>query len=456
MVFTYFKRAKFTSDEFTAFNFYLALYLASDIEEDVDEYKYEIFPWALGAKWRTKFSSFLRKRDALLKRIGYRAIVSRKCCEEVMSFISDHYAWKRERSEDHGGATRAYLITRGRRFLSSKSNLEEEELNLPRGPHEKPRPCPLCFVNKMNMNISKYISPATPSIKYLNQSVFYNNSQPLLLNRTALTASETSTLSVDTSETSGYSSNMTDTISSDSSFYSNTTMDSTLASSKKDVTIRPREAFLESSLVKTLTDASNAKKPKTPRKLKDQNNNDFNFANQNQKILVQDQNNNNVYISTLVDLNSQMPATKQNLKFPSVASANYYEVAPSDEEEEEEDDDEDEDEEDEDEVFANGSEKTIHIKTGNQTSRRLNQRRSLHHHHHHHYHKYANNNNNAAAGGALSKKKLNFSLSANTTFSSECSFNTSSLSSSTVNLTHIQFNDQLVPRDSILIAKNLI
>jgi len=148
MVFTYFKRAKFNLQEYTKDHFYLALYLASDIEEDIDEYKYEIFPWALGTGWRSQFSSFLRRRDALLRRIGYRAIVSRKCCEEVMSFKSDHYAWKRERAEDHGGATRAYLINRSKRFLLSKSNLEDDELNLPRLPEESPRPCPLCLLNR--------------------------------------------------------------------------------------------------------------------------------------------------------------------------------------------------------------------------------------------------------------------------------------------------------------------
>jgi len=146
MVFTYFKRAKFNLQEYTLEHFYLALYLASDIEEDVDEYKYEIFPWALGNSWRSNFSGFLRKRDALLRRIGYRAIVSRKCCEEVMSFKAEHDAWKRERAEDHGGATRAYLISRSKRFLSS--NLDDEDLNYPRLAHEAPRPCPLCLLNR--------------------------------------------------------------------------------------------------------------------------------------------------------------------------------------------------------------------------------------------------------------------------------------------------------------------
>ena len=121
MVFTYFIRAGYhTAAHFTQMNFYIALYLASDIEEDIDEYKYEIFPWALGHKWRAKFSAFLRKRDEFLLRIGYRAIVSRKCCDEVMSIDPNNKVWKRERNEDHGGATRAYMVSRSRRIMSTK------------------------------------------------------------------------------------------------------------------------------------------------------------------------------------------------------------------------------------------------------------------------------------------------------------------------------------------------
>ncbi|XP_076023876.1 speedy protein A [Genypterus blacodes] len=130
MTFVYFKRACFTVTEYNRRNFFIGLYLANTMEEDEEEVKYEIFPWALGRTWRRHFPHFLKQRDKLWARIQYRAAVSRRCCEEVMAIVPSHFVWQRQRAEHHGGAQRQYG--------------DQDRPPAPRGPWASPKPCALC------------------------------------------------------------------------------------------------------------------------------------------------------------------------------------------------------------------------------------------------------------------------------------------------------------------------
>ncbi|XP_068683106.1 speedy protein A-like [Montipora capricornis] len=132
MVYTYFRRAELGRREYNRMNFFLALFLANDMEEDEEEEKYDIFPWALGKNWRELYPNFLRKRDMFWRKIGYRAVVSRLTCDEIMSIVADHPIWRRTRRNHHGGAWREYM--RDANSLCTS----------PRGPGAAPFQCTKC------------------------------------------------------------------------------------------------------------------------------------------------------------------------------------------------------------------------------------------------------------------------------------------------------------------------
>nr|XP_053642275.1 uncharacterized protein LOC128695590 isoform X2 [Cherax quadricarinatus] len=132
MVFTYFVRAGLKCHQYSKENFFAALYLAHDMEEDEEELKYEVFPWALGHRWRKTYPSLLRKRDDIFWAIDCRAVVSKRCCDQVMEMQPDHWMWERERPIYHGGAHREHLR-------------HPVDNGHPRGPDKSPLQCQKCL-----------------------------------------------------------------------------------------------------------------------------------------------------------------------------------------------------------------------------------------------------------------------------------------------------------------------
>ncbi|XP_031559894.1 speedy protein A-like [Actinia tenebrosa] len=140
MVYTYFRRGKLQRREFNRLNFFVALYLANDMEEDEEDDKYDIFPWALGKRWRELYPQFLVRRDILWKKMEYRAVVSRQTCEEVMMIVPDHPIWWRSRRPHHGGAWRDNSIS------------DVDPSSSPRGPGSSPVICSKCRVPHSKQN----------------------------------------------------------------------------------------------------------------------------------------------------------------------------------------------------------------------------------------------------------------------------------------------------------------
>ena len=103
MVFVYFKKAKLGHEEYNRLNFFKALYLAHEMEEEHDENRWEILPWALGRRWQVKIINFIGGKNELWQKLDFRGIVPFRALEQLMMIpaFKKHLAFMRFRSAAH-------------------------------------------------------------------------------------------------------------------------------------------------------------------------------------------------------------------------------------------------------------------------------------------------------------------------------------------------------------------
>lgn len=103
MVFVYFKKARLRHEEYTRDNFFRALYLAHEMEEEYEENRWELLPWALGRQWQYRLREFVAAKNELWQRMSFRGVVPAKACWQVLSLpaFQKHSAFLRVRDSSH-------------------------------------------------------------------------------------------------------------------------------------------------------------------------------------------------------------------------------------------------------------------------------------------------------------------------------------------------------------------
>ncbi|XP_049646402.1 putative speedy protein E21 [Suncus etruscus] len=98
MVVEYFGRVGLPGHLYNRIHFFLALYIACDMEEDDPISKWSIFQTLLGKRFLDEISKkFLKLRMEFFYAMGHRAWVSRELCEEIQSQNPQHWVWSRVR-----------------------------------------------------------------------------------------------------------------------------------------------------------------------------------------------------------------------------------------------------------------------------------------------------------------------------------------------------------------------
>ncbi|XP_053780437.1 putative speedy protein-like protein 3 [Desmodus rotundus] len=98
MVVEYFGRVQLPGHLYNRIHFFLALYIASDMEEDSPTSKRSIFQFLLGKEhWPELYKEFQKLKMEFFHAMEYQARVTQELCEEIQAQKPHHWVWRRKR-----------------------------------------------------------------------------------------------------------------------------------------------------------------------------------------------------------------------------------------------------------------------------------------------------------------------------------------------------------------------
>ncbi|XP_012928991.1 speedy protein E4-like [Heterocephalus glaber] len=96
MVITYFSRAGLFPWEYKRIHFFLALFLANEMEEDSQLQKYDMFFFLYGRNL-AQIPKFQKLRYEFICCMGWNLRVTREECEEIQAYDPGFWVWRRDR-----------------------------------------------------------------------------------------------------------------------------------------------------------------------------------------------------------------------------------------------------------------------------------------------------------------------------------------------------------------------
>ncbi|XP_077659029.1 speedy protein E4-like [Urocitellus parryii] len=97
MVIAYFSRAGLFSWQYQRIHFFVALYLANDMEEDNQAPKQDIFRFLYGKSYAQR-PLFRKLRYQFICSMGWNTRVSKEECEEIQAYNPELWVWSRDRT----------------------------------------------------------------------------------------------------------------------------------------------------------------------------------------------------------------------------------------------------------------------------------------------------------------------------------------------------------------------